>query len=1100
MSRKAFVIGLLVWVAIAHLRPVQAQDYETRRLSVEDGSLLGNRVTEVVQDHHGFMWICTAEGVVRYDGWESVFYRHDPEDSHSLSDNGCETLLVDRGGTLWVGTYSHGLNRYDASSDSFERFVHEPDDPGSLSHNSVTALYEDRDGTLWVGANAGHINYRRKGIEAFEHFVPDPATNGFLQVQVWEFLEDREGDLWVATGAVGGYKKDGGLIRFSRDRRTFRTYLGHGAKGMDDSRVFALLQDSSAQMWIGTENALYLYESAEDRFSRLGIPGSRNQWVVDLLEGQEGDLLISEYGTGVFHMAIGSPPASRTEFLEAVRPVASEFVNTWRLYRTQDGVVWISSLDAGVLLATPRSSPFVVDEQFHNNWDVFEDAAENLWTAPYPHTLIRRDRTGFETFFPVDPLGHSGPNHNWISDIGQDQNGIIWIATRGGGLNRFDPSTSTFSYFLVEAEGHAIEANNLTSLFVDSVQPWVWVSSGNGIYRFDTDRLVWDQPDALSNFSDGSKTGRARFLRDGSGALWISKPALAQGQVRGLVRIVSDMGNPSLFLTGQDIHDMALGPDGLIWVAASRGLYRLDPSSDEDFSLALASTALKQATILHLRIDGDGDLWLATSLSLWRYRPGYRSLKDYTIADGYLPQFADLDATMRRDGTLVFGGIAGLLFFDPKKDQERTASIDLAITDISALDRSLIPGLVASDRVDAPYEIAFDDNDVSLKYASLYYTHPERNRHQYRLEPYEQDWQNVGEARSARYTNLDPGDYTFSVRAANGGSDWSAPATVHFRILPPWWRTTWAYILYGLILTAMVFGVDRLQRRRIVLQERERTRERELAQAHEIEKAYTQLKTTQQQLIQQEKLASLGALTAGIAHEIKNPLNFITNFAGLNDELAGELREALDTGAPVDELLTDLQRNARIVVEHGQRADRIVQSMMRHASGASGERQRMALNTLVNEYVDLAFHGVRAHRPGFEVAIVREYDPAAGEVDLVPQQIGQVLVNLFNNAFDAVEERRRRDGASYTPAVTVSTRRVAGATVIRVTDNGPGIPDHVRDKIFEPFFTTKPAGSGTGLELSLSYDIVTRGHGGTLAVESVEGAGTTFLVTLPSSK
>jgi C4-dicarboxylate-specific signal transduction histidine kinase len=283
----------------------------------------------------------------------------------------------------------------------------------------------------------------------------------------------------------------------------------------------------------------------------------------------------------------------------------------------------------------------------------------------------------------------------------------------------------------------------------------------------------------------------------------------------------------------------------------------------------------------------------------------------------------------------------------------------------------------------------------------------------------------------------------------------------------------------------------------LIARERERARERELEQVREIEKAHIELqkthahlKATQAQLVQSEKMASLGALTAGIAHEIKNPLNFITNFAEVNQELAEELREALANGEDPGEIIDDLERNAEIINQHGKRADGIVSAMMQHASGGTGKREPTDVNALLEEYVNLAYHGKRAQKEGFTCEIERDYDEAVGSVEVIPQDMGRVFLNLLSNAFDAVSDQDQ-------PTVSVQTRQTEKAIEIRVTDNGPGIPKDVQEKIFEPFFTTKPTGSGTGLGLSLSYDIVTQGHGGTLTVESEEGKGATFVVSLP---
>jgi signal transduction histidine kinase len=266
------------------------------------------------------------------------------------------------------------------------------------------------------------------------------------------------------------------------------------------------------------------------------------------------------------------------------------------------------------------------------------------------------------------------------------------------------------------------------------------------------------------------------------------------------------------------------------------------------------------------------------------------------------------------------------------------------------------------------------------------------------------------------------------------------------------------------------------------------------------------LKSTQEQLVTQEKMASLGQLTAGIAHEIKNPLNFVNNFAELNAELAQEAGEMFDRhrsqipdelAADLIPMLTGISVNAQQIHKHGKRADGIVKNMMEHATGASSERYRVEVNPLVDEYVGLAFHGAKAQIPDLDATVTKDFDNAVGIANLAPQEIGRVLLNLINNALYAVHERAQHTNGAYTPTVTVSTRKIADSIEIRVADNGKGIPDEIRDRIFEPLFTTKPTGSGTGLGLSLSFDIVTQGHGGSLRVESQAGQGAEFVVSIP---
>jgi two-component system, NtrC family, sensor kinase len=260
------------------------------------------------------------------------------------------------------------------------------------------------------------------------------------------------------------------------------------------------------------------------------------------------------------------------------------------------------------------------------------------------------------------------------------------------------------------------------------------------------------------------------------------------------------------------------------------------------------------------------------------------------------------------------------------------------------------------------------------------------------------------------------------------------------------------------------------------------------------------LQETQKQLVQAEKMASLGELTAGIAHEIQNPLNFINNFSEVSSELVGELREELQAGRTGDALALagDLDRNLEKIVHHGRRADSIVKNMLQHSRKSSGQKEPTDINALVDEYLRLSYHGLRAKDKSFNALMETHFDPAVGKVQALPQDMGRVLLNLFNNAFYSVHQKKKSLANGFEPTVYVTTQKTPGGIVIKVRDNGLGIPQSVVDKIYQPFFTTKPTGEGTGLGLSMSYDIITKGHGGKLEAQTQEGEYAQFEILLPA--
>jgi two-component system, NtrC family, sensor kinase len=279
-------------------------------------------------------------------------------------------------------------------------------------------------------------------------------------------------------------------------------------------------------------------------------------------------------------------------------------------------------------------------------------------------------------------------------------------------------------------------------------------------------------------------------------------------------------------------------------------------------------------------------------------------------------------------------------------------------------------------------------------------------------------------------------------------------------------------------------------------------------QKQEIQNTLVKLEATQKQLIQSEKMASLGELTAGIAHEIQNPLNFVNNFSEVSNELIGELKS--EKSKPKDErdeqfedeLLNDIHQNLEKINHHGKRADAIVKGMLQHSRSSSGVKEPTDINALCDEYLRLAYHGLRAKDKSFNAKFETDFDPTIGKINIIPQDIGRVILNLLNNAFYAVSEKQKHAlassaGQQYEPTVTISSKKAGSRIEITVKDNGNGIPQKILDKIFQPFFTTKPTGQGTGLGLSLAYDIVTKGHGGELKAETKEGEGSTFIINLP---
>ncbi|MFC3879808.1 ATP-binding protein [Algoriphagus namhaensis] len=452
-------------------------------------------------------------------------------------------------------------------------------------------------------------------------------------------------------------------------------------------------------------------------------------------------------------------------------------------------------------------------------------------------------------------------------------------------------------------------------------------------------------------------------------------------------------------------------------------------------------------------------------------------------------------------GVFWFGTDEGLLRVDPNTSYKTDYPTPLYFTSVTSNEKQLTSPEYHGE---AYPELEYKGNKIRFGYVAPFFVKENQIEYQTFLEGFEEDWSEWETNTFREFTNLPYGEYSFKVRAKNTFDTISDEIAYSFVILPPWYATWWAFVLYFFAFGLIVYGVVKFQTGRVLAREKAKTQERELAQAKEIEKAYKDLKATQAQLIQSEKMASLGELTAGIAHEIQNPLNFVNNFADLNQELIDELEEEIEKGnlAEIKEIAKTIKENEAKIKQHGRRADLIVKGMLQHSRANSGERNEIDLNSLAEEFLKLSYHGLRAKDKSFNADFNLDLDPAIPKIKVVEQDIGRVVLNLINNAFYAINSRAKSNGADgYKPMVSVHSRLIQlgdqpSGIELSIEDNGGGIPKAIKNKIFQPFFTTKPTGSGTGLGLSLSYDII-KAHGGDLRVKSKEGEGTEMIIFLP---
>jgi PAS domain S-box-containing protein len=793
------------------------------RLTTEDG-LSSDQAYHVAQDSYGFMWFATADGLSRYDGASIKVYRRDPDDPSSLGNNAVRAMIADQSGQLWLGTWGGGLNQYEREKDAFIRYQHDPDDPHSLSSNMIRSVYEDRAGTIWVGTAVG-LNKLDRESKQFTRYRHDPDNPDSLSHNlVWSILEDSAGVLWVGT--------EDGLNRFDPKTKQFIRYRHNpdDPASLSHNTVRAIYEDRSGMLWLSTHRGLTKFNRDRTRFTRYMHDTTdpqtlSNNLVTWVYEDRAGRLWVSTWGGGLNRFD------RKTETFTHYRhdpadPYSLGADTVFQVYEDHQGIFWIASV-GGISIFDGRAKPFqhyraisnLPDTLSHNVVRALHaDRAGVVWVGTSGGGLNKFDRqTEVFTYYRHDPADSNSLSNDTVRAIYKDRMGLIWVGTSQRGLNRLDPNTERFTHFRHDpANPRSISKGSIMGISEDR-SGTLWISTwGGGLNAFDRDsgQFTRYQHDPVDSHTLSNNQVICVF-EDQAGALWVG----TMGGLSKFNRETQTFTRYKHVATDPQslVHDSVTciheDRTGTLWLGTIGGLDKFDRNNDQFIHYTTAN-GLPSELIWGILEDKQGRLWLSTGNGLSRFDPRTESFRNYDVNDGLQSNtFLNFSAYSKsQNGEMFFGGSNGFNAFYPDQIMDNPQPPPVLITDFQLANKPVPIGadsvLQKSILETDDLVLSYRDQVFSFEFAVLNYRAPEQSRYKYRIEGFEEEWNEVDNTRRfATYTNLDPGDYVFRVIASNNDGIWNEEgASIKIVITPPWWETLWFRISMILVAIGLLAG------------------------------------------------------------------------------------------------------------------------------------------------------------------------------------------------------------------------------------------------------------------------------------------------------
>jgi ligand-binding sensor domain-containing protein/serine phosphatase RsbU (regulator of sigma subunit) len=824
----------------------QIDNVEFRRYTTSDGLSTNWFIADIAQDSNGYMWFASAEGLNRFDGYNFKIYRYDPNDRSSLRTNNVTSVLIDSKNRLWIGAYgppNGGIGLWNTEEDNFINVSPRVDttdtDPdwNYINPYLITSMYEGKSGNLWVGTSQGCDQFNTETLRYVHFRKNNPKFAALYQKWVTTIFEDSYYNLWVGTNS--------GVYKYNLSTKEMEIFKKDtiSNRGLVSNRISSIYEDDSGILFVGTSNGgLHTYDYSKNEIVR----NSKGLDIIKRLEappsdgpifGHDGTVRVMRTKSGIFWLATSNGGIKLfSKDFNISRLFRNDPLNNFSLsdnfissmFEDNQNNIWFGTSSRGLMKVVPSKSLFTPEgnnlKQFNKLSKkhiraIYEDTKGRLWVGTIDGLLFMYDPVlqiveefQYDKKNTNNPQGIVGPD---IDTIYEDENGTIWLGTFYG-IQKYDPTIRKFSVpQIFESSEISHLPNKDVEVIIEKDHENLWVAIWDiGILSvnkntLNTNLINWTPEGDTTQLSSNQiytvfKTSKNEF--------WI-------GTADGLNLYDDSTKSFRRYFLGNSISSIHEDDNGNLWLGTNRGLYKFDTVKNS-FKVFSKNNGFSTNLIGGILADDNGYLWIGTSAGLVRFDPNDETYLTYNEIDGSQSDLYETGNSFlkTKSGLLLFGGFDGITVFDPKKIEHNTQPPNVLITGVHVSDQS-----DNSDKRTKFYRnhnsnlgsLKYYQNELNFEYVGIHFTHPERNSYKYKLEPYDKDWQNAGILRSARYTNLDPGEYAFKVISANSDGVWSKKeASLSINIFPPWWKTWWAYLSYVFVVLGFLYTIRSIELKR----------------------------------------------------------------------------------------------------------------------------------------------------------------------------------------------------------------------------------------------------------------------------------------------